>query len=242
LLTEELMAHNYELQQFSYIVSHNLRAPVVNIRSFYDLIDLSKIKDDWNKEILDKLNTSVRRLEEILKDLVQVISLKKDAILPREKIVLQELMKMVMDSIRFQLSEANAEVTLKLSEVEEIEYVKSHLENVFLNLCTNAIKYRKPDIPLRLKVSSYQEEDYTLITFEDNGLGIDLDRYADRIFGLYQRFHEDLAEGKGIGLYLVNNQLKALGGKLEVESKVGKGSIFKVYLKNQSSNGKNLDH
>jgi signal transduction histidine kinase len=118
LLTEELMAHNYELQQFSYIVSHNLRAPVVNIRSFYDLIDLSKIKDDWNKEILDKLNTSVRRLEEILKDLVQVISLKKDAILPREKIVLQELMKMVMDSIRFQLSEANAEVTLKLSEVE----------------------------------------------------------------------------------------------------------------------------
>jgi signal transduction histidine kinase len=104
-------------------------------------------------------------------------------------------------------------------------------------LCTNAIKYRKPDIPLRLKVSSYQEEDYTLITFEDNGLGIDLDRYADRIFGLYQRFHENLAEGKGIGLYLVNNQLKALGGKLEVESKVGKGSIFKVYLKNQSSNG-----
>jgi PAS domain S-box-containing protein len=242
LLTEELMAHNYELQQFSYIVSHNLRAPVVNIRSFYDLLELSKIKDDWNKEILDKLNTSVRRLEEILKDLVQVISLKKDAILPREKIVLQELMKMVMDSIRFQLSEANAEVTLKFSEVEEIEYVKSHLENVFLNLCTNAIKYRKSDIPLRLKVSSYQEEDYTLITFEDNGLGIDLDRYADRIFGLYQRFHENLAEGKGIGLYLVNNQLKALGGKLEVESKVGKGSVFKVFLKNQSSNGKNLDH
>jgi light-regulated signal transduction histidine kinase (bacteriophytochrome) len=230
-LTQELSKQNKELQQFSYIVSHNLRAPVVNIRSFLDLLEMSAIEDEWNKEILSKLDIAIERLEGTLGDLINAISFRKDSIIPKTEIDLETFSRGVVSSIEHQFNNADTQISVDFSLAPAVSYLPSHLENILLNLFTNAIKYKKPQVPLKLQLKSYREEPYTIIEIKDNGLGIDLTKYEDRIFGLYQRFHENVSDGKGIGLYLIKNQLKALGGDLQIQSKVGFGSTFKVLIK-----------
>ena len=231
LLTEELSKQNKELQQFSYIVSHNLRAPVVNIRSFLNLLEFDDINDDWNKEILAKLDISIQRLESTLEDLINAISFRKDTIVPKTEIHLESFSKGVVQSIEHQFKKAVAEIEMDFSKASTILYLPFHLENILMNLFTNAIKYKKPDLPLKLAIRAYNEGQFIVIEVSDNGLGIDLAKFEDRIFGLYQRFHENVSDGKGIGLYLIKNQLKAMGGDLLIESQVGVGSTFKAYIK-----------
>jgi len=231
LLTEELSKQNKELQQFSYIVSHNLRAPVVNIRSFLDLLELDKISDEWNEEMIGKLDISIGRLEGTLEDLINAISFRKDTIIPKTEIHLEEFTQGIIQSIEHQFKRAEANISMDFSNAPTIFYLPFHLENILMNLFTNAIKYKKPDMPLDLQISSEKAEKLLVIKVRDNGLGIDLNKYEDRIFGLYQRFHENVSDGRGIGLYLIKNQLKAMGGDLHIDSQVGVGSTFNVFIK-----------
>ena len=110
--------------------------------------------------------------------------------------------------------------------------MKPYVESVLQNLLSNAIKYRHPDRVPVIALSTQLVDDYVCLTVSDNGLGLDTALYKDKVFTLYQRFHTHV-EGKGLGLYLVKTQILALGGKIELESKVGKGTVFKVYFKKQ---------
>jgi signal transduction histidine kinase len=98
------------------------------------------------------------------------------------------------------------------------------------NLFSNAIKYRDPTRPLIIQIESGQEEQFICLSFQDNGLGIDLQKFGDKIFGLYNRFHTGVVPGKGIGLNLIKTQVETLGGKIELNSKPGEGCLFKVYF------------
>jgi light-regulated signal transduction histidine kinase (bacteriophytochrome) len=106
---------------------------------------------------------------------------------------------------------------------------------------TNSVKYKHPGRAPIVKISTYPVDNYCVIRFEDNGIGLDLSRYGDRLFGLYQRFHNHV-EGKGLGLYLVREQIRAHDGKIEIESKVGEGTVFKVYLRNLIINDSKLEN
>jgi signal transduction histidine kinase len=97
-------------------------------------------------------------------------------------------------------------------------------------MITNALRYSSPDRKLEIKIRSYKQDSWVIVDFADNGLGMDLNRYGDRLFGLYQRFHGN-KEGKGLGLYMTRSQVTAMGGKIEVESEPGRGTIFKIYFK-----------
>ena len=97
-------------------------------------------------------------------------------------------------------------------------------------MITNAIRYSSPERKPQIKISSYKLENWVVVDFEDNVLGMDLKRYGDRLFGLYQRFHGN-KEGKGLGLYMTRSQVIAMGGKIEVTSELGKGTSFKIYFK-----------
>ncbi|MBK7053672.1 MAG: hypothetical protein IPH52_01270 [Leptospiraceae bacterium] len=101
------------------------------------------------------------------------------------------------------------------------------LESIFLNLFTNAMKYKSSDRRLKISIQMKDFGNKYQLLFEDNGLGMNLNRYRDRIFGLYQRFH-DHPEGKGFGLYLIKSQIEALGGTIHVESEVNVGAKFKI--------------
>jgi len=233
-LIRDLKSQNEELQRFAYITSHNLRAPIVNISSLLDLYDEGNPSNTENKEVIDNLKVSTNILNSTLEDLIEVVSIKKNKVPKVELIDFRQLSLNVERSLSKQIVDSKAEIHKDFSEAKSINYIYSHLENFLINLMTNAIKYKHPDRSPVILIKTTLENNYTVLTFEDNGIGIDLERYGDRLFGLYQRFHSHV-EGKGLGLYLVREQIRAHDGNLKVNSIVGKGTIFNIYLRNLKS-------
>jgi PAS domain S-box-containing protein len=233
-LIRDLKSQNEELQRFAYIISHNLRAPIVNISSLLDLYNTVDPSDIENREVIDNLKISTDILHSTLEDLIEVVSIKKNKLPKIEQISFKKLIRNLEKSLSKQFKESGTKIQSDFSEAPDINYIYSHLENFLINLTTNAIKYRHPDRNPIIQIKTYPEKEYTVIEFQDNGIGIDLERYKDRLFGLYQRFHSHV-DGKGLGLYLVREQIRAHDGNLEIKSIVGEGTTFYIYLNNLKS-------
>jgi PAS domain S-box-containing protein len=238
-LIRDLKSQNEELQRFAYITSHNLRAPIVNITSLLELYDEKQPENLENKEVIENLKISTSILNGTLDDLIEVVSIKKNKAPKVEQIDFMQLTQNVEKSLSKQLKDANTIIHKNFSAAPTINYIYSHLENFLINLMTNAIKYKYPGRDPEIQITSHVENNYVVIVFKDNGIGIDLERYGDRLFGLYQRFHSHV-EGKGLGLYLVREQIRAHDGNLKVESSFGRGTTFKIYLKNLKSSELNV--
>ncbi len=235
-LTEELLKHNKDLQQFSFITSHNLRAPVANLMSLLSLYNRENTSDPFNQVVMEKIGDSTNQLNDTLNDLINVLVVKSNIHTEAEYIRFDDVIAQVVKNIDNLLEDKKGEITSDFSKVPVLKYNRVHLESIVLNLVTNAIKYSDEKRRPKINIRSYQQDDFVVVEFRDNGVGIDLERYGDRMFGLYQRFHPT-RDGKGLGLYMIKSQITALGGRIEVESEPGTGSCFKVYLK-QESNGK----
>lgn len=234
-LIKDLKSQNEELQRFAYIISHNLRAPIVNITSLLNLYNFKYPADVENIEIIENLKISTKILNSTLEDLIEVVSIKKNKLPKIERVSFRKLLKNIERSLSKQIHESRAVIVSDYSDAPYINYIYSHLENFIINLTTNSIKYKHPDRNPVIEIKSYLEEGFTVIEFSDNGIGLDLERYKDRLFGLYQRFHSHV-DGKGLGLYLIREQIRAHDGNLRVESTVGVGTTFYIYLKNMNAN------
>jgi signal transduction histidine kinase len=123
-------------------------------------------------------------------------------------------------------------IKFNFEEVSFLNTNKSYLESILLNLLTNAIKYKSETRKLKINITASQIDDNVLLIFKDNGIGINLERNRDKIFGLYQRFH-DYPDSKGLGLYLVKSQVETMGGTISLESKVDVGTTFTLTFKNK---------
>ncbi len=229
-LTEELLKNNQNLQQFSFITSHNLRAPVANLRSLLGLYNKENPADEFNQLLIEKFEEATEQLNQTLNDLINVLVIKSNTNIEREPINLPHVINEVQKTVQNLLDQENCTIEVDFNEVEVLIYNRIQIESIFLNMITNAVRYRCPERDPHIKIRSYLLEDWIQIDFSDNGLGMDLNRYGDRLFGLYQRFHEH-KEGKGLGLYMTRSQITATGGKIEVESEPGKGTTFKIYFK-----------
>ena len=230
-LTNKLLQSNQELQQFAYITSHNLRAPVVNLLSLIGFFEKDKIVGKDNIEIFERIEKSAVNLNETLDDLVKLIGVSKDANKLSEVVYFQHELDHVKDNLSDAITQSKIKITYDFSEVHTISSHPTYVRSIFHNLLTNAIKYRRLDVQSYVKIQASRNGEYVKLTFEDNGIGIDMDKYSEKVFGLYQRFHENY-EGKGMGLYMIKKQIESIGGKITVESKVGAGTIFNVFLKN----------
>lgn len=223
----ELTIHNNDLRQYSYITSHNLRAPLSNIIGLLNLIDEVPIADKKLSELLFGLSASARQLQETIDDLGQIIRIKNSTTVNKESIALDKAIRDVMAQLKTQLDKVQPEVKFDFSNAPIVYFSRVYLESIFQNLLTNALKYRSPERPLKISVRSSEEHNRIVVEFSDNGLGLDVERYKDRLFGLYQRFHTS-PEGKGMGLFLVKSQMEALGGNIEIASKEGRGTKFRL--------------
>lgn len=231
-LTEELLKNNQDLQQFSFITSHNLRAPVANLLSLLSLYNKENPLDEFNQLLIEKFEEATQQLNQTLNDLVNVLVIKSNTNIERETVSFTDVFLEVKKNIDNLLHQQKGVIKANFSEVDEIQYNRIHLESIFLNMLSNAIRYSSPDRNPEIKITSYKSDDWIIVEFADNGLGMDLNRYRDRLFGLYQRFHGN-KEGKGLGLYMTRSQVTAMGGKIEVESEPGVGTKFKIYFKLQ---------
>ena len=231
LLIEELMHNNNDLKQFSYITSHNLRAPLSNLLGILQLLDMSSITDPMSSLLLKNFKDCTLQLNETVNDLINVLIIKNNVNTKRETLSIPQTLDRVISSVQNTIDSFNAEIHQNFQDFDNVEFNKSYLESILLNLLTNALKYSSPHRKPVIRVYTKKEHDVTKLYFSDNGLGIDMERHKHKIFGLYQRFH-DHADSKGLGLYIVNSQIRVMGGEIEVASEVDKGSTFIVTFKN----------
>ena len=223
----QLSERNNELKQFSYIVSHNLNAPLSNLLGILKLVNYSNL-DEHNLSLLKLMAETTKQLKQIVEHLSYTLIIKNTPV-EFEEVSLQQTLDKCMLTLQLQILELHPIIHAQF-DVPIIKTKPTYLDSIFLNLLSNALKYRSPTRLLQITIKS---EPYingrTLITFSDSGLGIDLNRNKNKVFGLYQRFH-DVAEGQGMGLFLIKTQISAMGGSIEIESQVDMGTTFKIVL------------
>lgn len=230
-LISELTQNNKDLKQFSYITSHNLRAPLSNLTGLLNLVEDIPIENSELKEIINGFSKSTSQLNETINDLVNVIIIKDSPSIQKEDIVIKDVFENVFNQLSFIISLKKPIIKMELNNTQTISLNKSYIESILLNLMTNSLRYLDPNRQLKIWIGSKKTATETTLTFKDNGIGIDLERNKDKIFGLYQRFH-DYPDSKGLGLYLVKSQVESMGGNISVESQVGIGTTFTVVFKN----------
>ena len=226
-MLDELVKRNKNLEQFSYIISHNLRAPVANILGLLDLLQHVELDTERGKLLLRGLSTTAKSLDDVIKDLNQILQVKHQLNEQKEFVSFAAICEDVQLSIDFLLKREDVKLIADFTALEGIYSFKSYLYSIFLNLISNSIKYHQPGVKpdITIKSSFNSETKRIQLVFTDNGLGIDLAKKGGEVFGLYKRFHSH-TEGKGMGLYMVKAQVESLGGTITIESKVNVGSTF----------------
>lgn len=233
----ELINHNNDLQQFSYTISHNLRGPMASIAGLLSLMDVDQVGPN-NRPLMAHFKVSFSTLETTITDLGRIIDIRNKVTRLRQKLNLEEELNHIKNLLQKEIEDNKIEVGTDFN-VKEIYSVKTTLHSILYNLINNAIKYREVERKSFIRISSIAEGDYVKLIIEDNGIGIDLERYSDKIFSLYKRFHSHI-EGKGLGLFLVKLQTESLGGRIEVKSSPNQGATFTVYLKIPENIGEQL--
>lgn len=230
-LIRELTKNNKDLKQFSYITSHNLRAPLSNLTGLLNLIEDIPIENSELKEILHGFKNSTNLLNETVNDLTKVMIIKDNPSTKKEVVVLKEVFEKIQSQLNFSSHTHQTILKVNFENAPLLEVNKSYIESILLNLLTNSIKYRSENKILEISISTHQAENQVIFIFTDNGIGIDLERNRDKVFGLYQRFH-NYPDSKGLGLYLVKSQVEAMEGSISIESEVNKGTTFTITFKN----------
>ena len=228
-ISYELQVTNNELEQFAYLTSHNLRAPVTNLRSLIKLFDKENLHEK-NKLFFDKIEFSVNNFNEMLSDLNVILSARKEEVASYKTLNFGEELQHVMNSISQTAADDDLNVLHDFSKSPQVYCQQDVLRSVLLNLVTNAIKYKKMGNKPELFLQSDLSGDYIILKATDKGIGINLNKYGNRLFNPYQRLHPHI-EGKGLGLYLIKTQVEKMGGKINVESVEKKGTTFTVYFK-----------
>ncbi|NJW53045.1 PAS domain S-box protein [Salinimicrobium oceani] len=228
--TRELVTANKGLEQFSYIVSHNLRSPVANILGLAELLKHDEYPQEVKEQFYSEIFTNVERLDSVITDLNSILQAKVDVKAKKENINLYELVRGIQESIPRLIKEESAEIICDFDKNSVITTVKTYLYSIFYNLIVNSIKYRRPEARPVIEINATTKGEFLLISFRDNGLGIDLESRGDQVFNLYKRFHHHV-EGKGMGLFMVKTQVEMLGGKINIESKVNEGTTFTIFFK-----------
>lgn len=220
--------HNERLYNFAHIVSHNLRSHVSNLQLTADLFETDSL-NIGQKELFANFQSIAANLDTTIQHLHEVVTIQTESDIKREEIDLQEVFNRVVSSIKQLVQQHDVVFYTEFSEVEKVHYIPAYLESMLLNFITNAIKYRKPDVRPEIRVFTYEEDKKKYLVVQDNGIGIDMDLHGKKVFQLYKTFHNN-PDAVGLGLFLTRNQVEAVGGKIFVESKVGKGCKFTVQL------------
>lgn len=232
-LNGELKLKNDSLDSFVYRVSHDLKAPVVNIKSLLQLIKVKVAK--LEKSDLDQpfsfLDETVSKLEQTITDLLEVSRIEQSLTTKEEWINLEEeVEKMKLENSQ-NIEAFGVNISLDF-KVPELYFSKGNLNSILSNLITNSIKYSSRQRRPEIHISTKEVDGFVCLQISDNGMGLDLEKHGEKLFGMFNRFHNHV-EGSGVGLYIVKKIMETVGGKIEVESQVEKGTVFRLFFNQQ---------
>jgi len=223
-MTADLVQRNKDLEQFTYIVSHNLRAPVANIMGLSNMLNNFDFNIEENQEVKTALATSISALDAMILDLNQILQVSSRVNERFEVIPFKFLVEDVLLNLRQVINAERAKVHCDFDAVDRIVAIKSYMYSIFYNLVSNSIKYKQPGVDPVVKISTRYEDDRVQILFKDNGKGIE-ERNLKNLFGLYKRFDTHI-DGKGMGLFMVKMQVETMDGHITVVSEPGTGTTF----------------
>ncbi len=224
----QLAYQNESLKQFSYIVSHNLRSNAANIMGLLSLVDINQIGDTETLGYLAMLNEQAQQLDHTIRELNEVLMLRGEVATQMAVFQWQELIETAL--IDFQLLVQALQIEIKVQiDSPTVKGVKAYLKSMLYNLISNAIKYRQPQKVLQIEIKTYNLLNLSYLSIKDNGIGVDVGTNKNYIFGMYKRVSSHI-EGRGVGLFITKAQIEAMGGRIDVEGKLGEGTEFVVCL------------
>lgn len=218
---------NNDFKQLTYTTAHDLRSPINNLISIFELLDPNKIKDLETLEYISHIKESTHHLKDTLNEHIEVLNNKNKTNTPVESLRFNDILEDILSSISSFIQDSKTTINTDFSELEEIEFNKTYLKSIFLNLITNSIKYSKTDILPIISIYSLIKDGQKQLVFSDNGIGFDMEKVENKIFGLHQKFNGN-SDSNGIGLYLVYNHITNLGGQITVESELDEGAQFTI--------------
>ncbi|MCF6130502.1 HAMP domain-containing histidine kinase [Flavobacterium sp. AS60] len=221
---------NDRLLNLFYTISHNLNAHTANFKSLLDVIDFENDPVE-NKMLLSHLRSVSDGLNQTISDLFKLVTVENNADVTKEWLNLHQKLEKVRTILIGYKNENQLTFINNVPDDVVVNFNRAYLESVLLNFTTNAIKYAHKDRLPVVEFNFFTENGKKVLTITDNGLGIDLDRHRDSLFGLYKTFHKH-EDAKGFGLYISKYQIEAMNGSVTVESKVGEGSTFKIHFSN----------
>ncbi len=228
LYTKRLEDKNKELEQFTYIASHDLREPLNSINSLIDLV----IEEDFEKldievqQRLSFISKSSNRMKDLVKGLLDYARIGKDS--EFLQVDFNNIVRYVLNDLELIIEDSNAKIVVRKLPV--LEALELEIRLLFQNLITNSIKYRSKERPLEIEIFSKKVKEGWEFSVRDNGIGIP-ESQREKIFVIFQRLHgRDEYEGIGIGLSHCRKIVELHDGKIWVESELGKGSTFHFFI------------
>jgi PAS domain S-box-containing protein len=235
LITTDLIKRNSAMEQFSYIVSHNLRAPVTSILGLEYLLHDGGLNQEEIKEIHKALSDAAINLDTIVKDLNEILQVTQYASEQQTEILLPDLIEGIESALVHTIMKKKAKLIYDFSTVNILFAIRSNIYSIFYNLIQNGIKFHREGVAPVIHITCIRENNGILFSVKDNGKGIDLEKHEKNLFGLYNTFDQNLS-GRGMGLFLVKTQVDLLNGQITVTSKLGEGTEFLISVPEASVN------
>ena len=226
-IINDMAQHYKNLELFAQIVSHDVRGPVASILGIAEVMKSDSTTLEERLELIQYLFKAVERLDSIIKDLNYTLEIKREIRETKETVYFSQLIEEIRSSLENLLQTEGVQILTDFSALDHLYTLKNYLFSIFYNLIVNSIKFKKSGKYTLIRIKSQVTGGKVVLSFKDNGRGIDLSRHAEKIFTLYARFHRDI-EGKGMGLFIVKTQVETLGGSISVNSTPGIGTEFVI--------------
>ncbi|MDX5417807.1 MAG: PAS domain-containing protein [Hymenobacteraceae bacterium] len=233
MANEQLTRTNVDLDNFIYTASHDLKAPIFNIERLVEILLESMppkmLESEELSQVVNMIEGSITRFKRTIEHLTEVIKLQKENNPEATMVDLAEVINDVRLDLSSQMDVAGVELDIDIVACPSLHFSHKNLRSIIYNLLSNAIKYSSPERKPEIRITCDLEGDFYVLTVEDNGLGMNLTG-QQKLFTMFSRMHNHV-EGSGIGLYMVKKIVENAGGRIEVDSEVGTGSTFRVYLR-----------
>ncbi|TXE06527.1 PAS domain S-box protein [Gelidibacter salicanalis] len=224
-------AHNNKLMNFAHIVTHNLKQHTANFESLMDFYEDASTAME-KKEIIIHLRSLSTSLSKTISNLHDVVNVQNSKTMKTTKIYVSDAIDHILKLLAIVITENNATIHNNIPKKLFLYYNYSYFESIIQNLLSNAIKYKHPERDPIISIDFMYDLNKFELSISDNGIGIDLEKYSNDIFGLYKTFHNN-ENAEGVGLYLIKNQIESYGGTITVASEVNVGTTFTITGKNR---------
>lgn len=229
-----VVEQNTRLLNFANIVSHNLKNHAINLATVLDMY-LNAADNEEKEEMMGYLKGVSKGFSQTVENLNEIVHAQNQGTKTPVTVNLHEYIERSLEILRIEIVNTHATINNNISVGTELRINPAYCESIILNLLSNTLKYRHPDRTPQVDVYTQEQNGYIILHVRDNGLGINLEKHGKDLFGMYKTFHGNI-DAHGIGLFITNFQVQAMGGYIEVESTVNEGSTFKIFLRKNPEN------